>query len=193
MYKGEDHGLIKTVIKSNQRSLIIVVFLSVVSCCLNLYEVNLFNSFLSTYRKEVSDAAKEIEKIQILIIISTKYLVIKLVMILLNRKLIEYQNTSGYKAGIQLDALVFDKILKTNLTDENHSTISDIVNYIQIDSLKLTTTLLSSPNAITIPFLIIGYSYMLFTYFGFSFLIGFSTLVIFLFINFSFQYLKRFF
>ena len=187
IYKGKNHGLIKTVIKSNQRSLIIVVFLSVVSCCLNLYEVNLFNSFLSTYRKEVSDAAKEIEKIQILIIISTKYLVIKLVMILLNRKLIEYQNTSGYKAGIQLDALVFDKILKTNLTDENHSTISDIVNYIQIDSLKLTTTLLSSPNVITIPFLIIGYSYMLFTYFGFSFLIGFSTLVIFLFINFSFQ------
>jgi ABC-type bacteriocin/lantibiotic exporter with double-glycine peptidase domain len=43
--------------------------------------------------------------------------------------------------------------------------------------------MMSSPDIITIPTNLIGYGYMLFKFFGFSFLFGIGTLLLFMFIN----------
>ena len=55
----------------------------------------------------------------------------------------------------------------------------EVTNFMQIDSHRLTNLMLSSPDILTIPTKIIGYSYMLFKFFGFSFLFGIGTMLIF--------------
>lgn len=191
-YKNSKNALFKTCLRANLLPMIIILVGSAISSGLSIYVVNLFNHFITTYVGQIKDddpekEAKELEKIRTLVNISWQYLGIKLFMVFLHRKLVEYQNEIGYKAGLQLDCLVYRKILDSSLTNESHATIADIVNYIQVDSFKLTSAMVASPNVIIIPFLIIGYSYMLFSYFGTSFLIGFGTLIIFVIINFCFQ------
>lgn len=188
-YKHKKNALIKTVIRVNIFSITLIIIGSLLSCVINIYSLDLFNKFLNNYTLKIEEGNtdKEIEKIENLINISLLYLGSKLFLVFLERKLIEYQNEIGYRAGLQLDCLAYRKILNTSLTNEDNSTIADIVNYIQVDSFKLTTALIASPNVITIPFLIIGYSYMLFQYFKKSFLMGFCTLIIFVIINFCFQ------
>jgi hypothetical protein len=46
----------------------------------------------------------------------------------------------------------------------------EVTNFLQIDSHRLSFLMMSSPDIITIPTNLIGYGYMLFKFFGFSFL-----------------------
>lgn len=188
-YKNTKNALLKTVLRANLFNIVLVLVGSAISSGLSIYLVNLFNLFITEYTRKIPEQDSSAEKIKLekLVTISCQYLGIKLFMVFFHRKLVEYQNEMGYKAGLQLDCLVYRKILNSSLTNEAHATIADIVNYIQVDSFKLTSTLIASPNVIIIPFLIIGYSYMLFSYFGYSFLVGFATLLIFVIINFCFQ------
>ena len=188
-YKNQPNALFKTVFHANILGLLFIVIFSLIHSVLTIYVASLFNQFINKYTLHIAQGneIEELAKIRSLVVLALQYLLIKLFMIFMHRKLIEYQNEVGYKAGFQLDCLIFNKILHSSLTCDNHATIADIVNYIQVDSYKLTTTIIASPNVITIPFLIIGYSFLLFHNFGRSFLIGFATLIIFVFINFYIQ------
>ena len=188
-YKNKPNALFKTVFHANILGLLFIVVFSLIHSVSTLYVASLFNQFINNYTQRITQGNEheELAKIRNLVVLALQYLLIKLLMIFMHRKLIEYQNEVGYKAGFQLDCLIFNKILHSSLTRDDHATIADIVNYIQVDSYKLTTTIIASPNVITIPFLIIGYSFLLFRYFGRSFLIGFATLIIFVFINFYIQ------
>ena len=188
-YKNSPNAIFKTVIYANLLGLLLIVIFSLVHTLLTIYVASLFNQFITTYTRPVehNDENGEVEKIETLLGLMFKYLLTKLIMIFMHRKLVEYQNTVGYKAGFQLDCLIFSKILRSSLTCDGHAATADIVNYIQVDAYKLTTTIIASPTVITIPFLLIGYSFLLFQYFGRSFLIGFATLIVFVGINFYIQ------
>ncbi len=62
----------------------------------------------------------------------------------------------------------------------------EIINFIQVDAHRLNQLMNITPSLITIPFQIISYSYMLFKFFGISFIFGLVTLIISFVINFYF-------
>jgi ATP-binding cassette subfamily C (CFTR/MRP) protein 1 len=67
----------------------------------------------------------------------------------------------------------------------------EIINFLQVDSMKISMMMISSPGILVIPFQIIIFIYLLFRFFGISFLFGLITLIIFLSINFYIQNLYR--
>ena len=69
-----------------------------------------------------------------------------------------------------MNCLIFDKILTTSPASmEDNAESGEILNFVQVDSQKLTFMMMQSPNTITIPIMLIAYSIMLFTYLGWSF------------------------
>jgi len=67
----------------------------------------------------------------------------------------------------------------------------EIINFIQVDSPKISNALILSPGLLITPIQIIVYTYMLFDLFGYPFLFGFGTLLIFMIINFVIQNSNR--
>ena len=67
----------------------------------------------------------------------------------------------------------------------------EIINFLQVDSMKISMMMISSPGILIIPFQILIYIYLLFRFFGISFLFGFLALLIFISINFYIQNLYR--
>jgi ABC-type bacteriocin/lantibiotic exporter with double-glycine peptidase domain len=67
----------------------------------------------------------------------------------------------------------------------------EIINFLQVDSMKISMMMTSSPNMLVTPVLISIYTYLLFKFFGIAFLYGFIALIIFISINFYIQNLYR--
>lgn len=73
---------------------------------------------------------------------------------------------------------------------EKHSH-GEIINLMQIDSQKIANMMLNTPRLAIIPFQIIIIMYMLFNFFGISFLFGVVTLLLFIGLNFYLQKMFR--
>ena len=116
---------------------------------------------------------------------------IKLFEIFFYRRCNEYQTFMAFKNGSEFQCLLFDKLLKVSPSSmKERAEMGEVTNFLQIDSFRLTFLMMSSPEIITLPTNLIGYCYMLFKFFGFSFIFGIVVLVIFLLIN-SF-FMKKF-
>ena len=98
----------------------------------------------------------------------------------------------GYKAVSELNAIIYEKVLKENPASlKGKSNQGEIINFLQIDTMKISMMMISSPGILVIPFQIGIYIYLLFMFFGISFIFGFVALLIFLSINFYIQNLYR--
>jgi ATP-binding cassette subfamily C (CFTR/MRP) protein 1 len=92
----------------------------------------------------------------------------------------------------ELNAFIYEKVLKENPASlMGKSNQGEIINFLQVDSMKISMMMISSPGILVIPFQIIIFIYLLFRFFGISFLFGLITLIIFLSINFYIQNLYR--
>ena len=92
----------------------------------------------------------------------------------------------------ELNAFIYEKVLKENPASlKGKSNQGEIINFLQVDSMKISMMMISSPGILVIPFQIIIFIYLLFRFFGISFLFGLITLIIFLSINFYIQNLYR--
>ncbi len=91
-----------------------------------------------------------------------------------------------------MNAFIYEKVLKENPASlKGKSNQGEIINFLQVDSMKISMMMISSPGILVIPFQIIIFIYLLFRFFGISFLFGLITLIIFLSINFYIQNLYR--
>ena len=77
--------------------------------------------------------------------------------------------------------LIILKVSPSSMKERAES--GEVTNFMQIDAHRLTFLMRSSPEVLTIPTNLIGYCYMLFKFFGFSFVFGIITLLLFMFIN----------
>ena len=88
------------------------------------------------------------------------------------------------KIRYQLNCLIFHKILKISPSSFSQRTSKGkIVNFIQKDSSKISDLIKKCPSIIIAPGKIIAYIYLLFTFFGISFLFGLIAFGIMLVIN----------
>ena len=165
--------------------LFVLISISLRTMC-NLVSVSVFREYMRRFSMTEEEVANEdnIYKRFTQTQIGIATLAIKLFEIFLIRKCNEYQSFLGYKSGAEFQCLIFEKLLKVSPSSmKERAESGQVANFIQIDAHRLTNLMLSSPDLLTIPAQIIGYSYMLFKFFGVSFLLGIGTMIIFMIIN----------
>ena len=186
-YKNlKNFALLRAGFRANSKSIIIILFLTFIKSLINIVQIIIFREYMKKFNKENNEENffSKFNHIEIGIF----YLFLRLIEILFTRKSNELQNLLGFKSGIEFMCLIYEKILKISSAEmKNKINSGEIINFIQVDALKLTNLMLECSELLTLPFLIISYSYMLFKFFGISFIFGLFTLIAFLLINFLFQ------
>ena len=93
-------------------------------------------------------------------------------------------NVIGNRAAFELNCFIYNKILKASPSSfTQRATEGEIVNFIQVDSMRFSWMIMTSPNIFINPIQIIAYSYLLFEFFSFSFFAGLGVLAVFFLIN----------
>ena len=173
-------SLFRTILRANIYYIISVILLALFVTGLNVLSINLFRLYI----KQFNDSSEK-RDFKFLQIIGFSFLGCKLIMVFVSKQLNEYMNYIGFKSSIELNCLIFDKVLKSSPSSRKEMAESgEILNFVQVDSHKLTMLMMQSPTAITIPIMIVAYSYMLFTFLGWSFIFGLFVLLFFVFLNF---------
>jgi ABC-type multidrug transport system fused ATPase/permease subunit len=94
--------------------------------------------------------------------------------------------TLSHYSTVQLNCLIFDKLLKLACYNKGTFNEGQIVNLIQTDSGKFGLFVGSSPEVIILPFKLIYSIYILFSFFNESFVIGFILLILMIYLFFIF-------
>ena len=95
-----------------------------------------------------------------------------------------HMNIVGNRASFELNCFIYKKILNACPSSFiQRATEGEIVNFVQVDSMRLSWMIMTSPNIFINPIQIVAYSYLLFDFFSFSFFAGLGILLIFFLIN----------
>ena len=177
--------LLWTSLRANIQQIIIITICTIFISILNVSSLYLFRVFVKIFSdpKVTGDWILKYD-----ITVGVLYLLVRFLHYVFQRKTTQFLNDVGNKSSVELNNLIYDKLLK--LSPSINIKAGDIYNYIQSDSHKLSRLMSSCPNLISVPFLIIMYSYLLFKYMGLSFIMGFIVMIIFLLIN--YYYRKQF-
>ena len=177
-------GLVWSIFRSNICTIILVLILGLSSTGINVVQMMIFKAYVALFKEDQINTTD----ISTFIYYGLGFLATKLINIFLSKKINEYQNFVGFKAGVELNCLIFDKLLVVSPSSRhNKAETGEIVNYVQIDSNQLIRFVTMSPSLITIPISIFAYSFLLFDYLGISFSFGLVVLIIFLVINYFMQ------
>ena len=177
-------GLVMSIFRSNLSTVILVLILGITSTGINVVQMMIFKHYVSMFKEENIDSTDLIQ----FVYYGVGFLITKLINIFISKKINEYQNYVGFKAGVELNCIIFDKLLVVSPSSRhNKAETGEIVNYVQVDSNQLIRFVTMSPSLITIPISIIAYSALLFDYLGIAFLFGLVVLFIFLVINYFMQ------
>ena len=84
----------------------------------------------------------------------------------------------GVKCANQVTAIIYDKLMKTSIFIKNQISEGEILNFIQVDADTLNFLFTSVPQIFNVPFNFGVSLYMLFQFFGKSFIFGFIVLII---------------
>jgi ABC-type multidrug transport system fused ATPase/permease subunit len=177
--------LLWTSIRTNMKEIVIITICTIFISILNVASLYFFRVFVKIFSdpKITGDWINKYD-----VVVGILYLSVRFLNYILQRKTTQFLNDVGNKSSVELNNLIYDKLLK--LSPSINVKAGDIYNYLQSDSHKLSKLMSSCPNIISVPFLIIMYNYLLFKYMGISFIIGFIVMIIFLIIN--YYYRKQF-
>ena len=170
--------LLLTSIKANFYAIFIIFLSTIFNCAINILSIYYFRQLVQQFIDASPLNAQNLR-------IGLTYLSIRLLDLVLQRKSTELLTNIGNKSAVELNCLVYNKLLKLSPSVEVNS--GKIINFIQNDSHKLFKLMSSCPNILSVPFLIIMYNYLLFKYMGISFLFGFLVMVAFMFVNHHFR------
>ena len=84
----------------------------------------------------------------------------------------------GVKGANAVTALIYEKVTKTSIFIKSQISEGEILNFIQVDSEKLNFLFTSLPKILTVPFNLVVSFYALFIFFGKSFVVGLTILII---------------
>ena len=171
------YGLFKAVFQANKCNIIYICFLIIVESTLDLSVITFFRQILIVFQGKGDE-----EPMMSLGYLITIMLFAKFCIIFLFRKSDFQIDYIGTLASVQLDCLIYDKVLKAAQYNNNTSE-GELVNFVQIDSEKFCEFLTDSPSTLIVPFQLVFYIYLLFKYFGPAFISGFLVLVVLLIIN----------
>ena len=172
--KKKNYPLLRSILSSNCFGIISILILATIKNILSMITVFLFRQILLEFRKKEGEKPIFPLKISIILMLSSKF-----ISIFINRKVSYFIDTQGAKTTIQVNSLMYDKVLKLTYYDkEDTFSEGQIINLIEVDAEKFSYFLSAFPHSIFLPFSIFFYLYMLFQYFGLCFLFSISALLL---------------
>ena len=171
--------LLWTSLRINLCQLIFMIFISLFISFLNIANLYCFRLFIKIF----SEPNKQLIRKDIYI--GSAYLLIRLLIIIFQRKSSQHLNNMGNRNCITLKNLIYAKILK--LCPSININSGEIYNFVQIDSYKLCKLIINFPNLFSMPLLLVAYNYMLYKYIGLAYIIGVVVMIIILIINYYYR------
>ena len=172
--KINNHGLIRAFLRSNVKSIILIFILSLYEAAAEYFQVLLIKGFIDYFDSGIIFLGLPNIKY-----VGAIFIIIQFVTIFVNLQNTLIEQKIGLRIRYQLNSLVFQKILKISPSSFSQRTSKGkIVNFIQNDSYKISTLIKYSPGIIIYPGKIVAYIYLLFEFFGISFLFGLIAFVV---------------
>ena len=166
--------LLFTVLRANFYSIFFIFIFTFINSGLNILALYIFRIIIQLFIKKQPVNRNDIYLV-------TFYLIIRLIDFILQRKIAEIIRNIGNKSSVELNCLVYNKLLILSPYVDIKS--GQIYNLIQSDSLKVAKLIGVLSNLLSIPFLIVMYNYLLFKYLGIAFIFGFIVMIIFFIVN----------
>ena len=169
--KTKSSPLIKVLIKGNIKRLFLVFLGSLAVAIFDSFNVILYSQVVNNLDK----SQKEVPMFPLLtsmILLLTNYFIYTLIF----RCNETYTAIFSYKLISQLDVFIFDKLLR--ISPFSNVSEGSLVNFIQSDAESFGEFFTYTPATLVLPFQILFFIYVLFTYFGFSFIFGIITLIL---------------
>ena len=177
--KTKSSPLIKVLLKGNVKRLFLVFLGSLAVALFDSFNVILYSQVVNNLDK----SQKEVPMFPLLtsmILLLTNYFIYTLIF----RCNETYTAIFSYKLISQLDVFIYDKLLR--ISPFSNVSEGSLVNFIQSDAESFGEFFTYTPATLVLPFQILFFIYVLFTYFGFSFIFGIITLILIFFIFASF-------
>jgi ABC-type multidrug transport system fused ATPase/permease subunit len=172
-----NRALIKTLLRANIFRIIFLVILSVIVSILEFLSVVIVKEYIDYFQEPHSGRFS-------LIILALALSFSKIITLFIDRQSEILKIVLPKRASLELSAFIYDKILKASPSSHKvRKNQGEIINNIQLDTAKVFNALALSPNIVTTPILILLYIYLLFKFFGFSFMLGMIILCIIVFIS----------
>ena len=179
-----NHALLLCILRSNLTKLLFVFILSISTAASDYFGV-VFIKFFIDYFDPSSDKSSFIYNLS-LWQLGLCFILLQAARAFLEIHTLMNMNVIGNRASFELNCFIYKKILKASPSSfVQRATEGEIVNFIQVDSMRLSWMIMTSPNIFINPIQIIAYGYLLFEFFNFSFFAGFGILIIFFLINFK--------
>ncbi len=174
--KTKNSPLIKTLLYNNLSVLILIFIGNSFVCGSETLNVLLFRQFMLHL-----DEDPETEPLFDLLTTMILLLLNKLIYNFIFRLYESYTISVSYRIIVQLDSLIYDKLLRTSL----YANVSEgsLINFIQIDAEAFGEFFTYTPATMVLPFQIIFFIYLLFSFFGVAFIFGLLSLIIILIIS----------
>ena len=176
--KTKSNPLIKTLLSKNYKKLIFAFFISILVAILDSYSVILYEEII-LHLDSNSEQKPKYKFLNTIILL----LFIHFIYIIIFRAMETYTSIYSYKITVQIDVLIYDKLLK--ISPFSNCSEGALINFIQSDAESFGEFFTYTPTTLVLPFQISFYSYLLFCYFGKTFIFGIITLI-FILIIFSF-------
>ena len=183
--KKNGYSLFLTLLSTNKNRLIISLILFLFKSISEFFCVLAFKEILMRY-KNTQKLHKTILNSFSLFNLMIFMLINKCASLISSRQIIFYVQTLSHYSTVQLNCLIFDKLLKLACYNKGTFNEGQIVNLIQTDSSKFGLFVATSPEVIILPFKLIYSIYILFSFFHESFVIGFILLIIMIYLFFIF-------
>ena len=169
--KTKSSPLIKTLITGNINRLLLVFLGSLAVAVFDSLNVLFYSQVVNNLDKNQN------EKPMFPLFNSMVYLLINyFIYTIIFRSNETYTAIFSYKLISQLNVLLYDKLLR--ISPYSNVTEGSLVNFIQSDAESFGEFFTYTPATLVLPFQILFFIYILFTYFGFSFIFGIITLIL---------------
>ena len=124
------YPLFQTCLKSNFLNWFLIFFLSMVDTLMKFLSVYLFKQIILNFKQKNNEIADLPLNLAIVLLLITKFIII-----FLTRQIDYIIDTEGCKLAVQLDAIIYDKLLKSSGYNKD-GLLSEgaLLNYIQYDS-----------------------------------------------------------
>ena len=175
-HKVKPNSLFYAVLTTN---ILYIIFLVIAHFFVNLlkYAQIFFYREMMLHFKSYHDPSSESKPKLPIYITGTFFILVKISKTFAHHQAKFYSQVLGVKTVNQVSALIYDKITKTSVFIKNQISEGELLNFIQSDADSLTFLYTSLPGIINVPFNFAVALYMLFVFFGKSFVFGFVTLM----------------
>ena len=183
--KINGYSLFRTLLSTNYKRIGISLILFFIKFITEFFFVLALKEIITRYNQSTKRHKTLLYSFDLLHIILFM-LINKLISLITSRQILFYVENLGNFTTVQLNCLIFDKLLKIASYNKGSFTEGQIINLIQTDSEKFGFFIATSPEVIVLPFKLIYSVYILFSFFHESFVIGFIFLLIMIYLFFVF-------